>query len=193
MLSNSTWIDMKKLMIHLRSASFCLLLFFLALTVSAQEIRGLDDSPLDLAIFRPNGQGTQPVARIIYSRPQKKGRKIFGGIVPYDEVWRTGANQSTEINLYRDISFEGKTLKAGSYTMYTVPGEKTWEIIFNTNLHTWGAFDYDSDKNVLSFEVPAKKVSDDREAFGMAFDGGNGKGKLLMAWEKTEVYLSFDY
>ena len=169
------------------------IIFGLSNNINSQEIRRLDVSPLDLAVFRPNGQGTQPIARIIYSRPLKKGRTIFGGIVPYGKVWRTGANQTTELNLYKDVSFEGKTLKAGNYTLYTIPGEKEWTIIFNSNLFTWGAFDYDASKNALEFKVPYKKVNKTREAFGIAFGGNDGSGKLLLAWDNIEVYVKFKY
>lgn len=159
----------------------------------SQEIRALDVSPLDLAIFRPNGQGTQPVARIIYSRPQKNKREIFGGIVPFNKIWRTGANQSTEINLYNDVVFQGKTLKAGDYTMYTIPGKSEWTIIFNSSLFTWGAFDYDASKNVLEFKVPSKHSEIVIEVFGIAFEGKDGMGTLLLAWDKTEVHIDFTY
>ncbi|WP_422362022.1 DUF2911 domain-containing protein [Reichenbachiella sp.] len=162
-------------------------------SVQAQEIRALDESPLDLAIFRPDGRGTTPAARIIYSRPSKKGRAMLGEKVPYGKVWRLGANQSTEINVYRDMTFGGKSLKVGNYTLYAIPSATSWTIIFNANLFTWGAFDYDESKNVMSVEVPVIKSKEQREAFGMAFDGENGKGSLLMAWEDAEVIIPLTY
>lgn len=165
----------------------------LSFTIQAQEIRGLDESPLDLAVFRPDGRSTTPAARIIYSRPSKKGRTMLGTKVPYGEVWRLGANQTTEINVYRDMTFGGKKLKAGNYTMYAIPMADSWTVIFNSNLYTWGAFDYDASKNVMSIEVPAKKASETREAFGIAFDGKGGKGNLLMAWEDVEVSIPLTY
>ncbi|MEO9964959.1 MAG: DUF2911 domain-containing protein [Reichenbachiella sp.] len=159
----------------------------------AQEIRALDDSPLDLAVFRPDGRGTVPAARIIYSRPLKKGRTMLGEKVPYGKVWRLGANQSTEINLYRDMTFGGKKLKAGNYTVYAIPNKEAWTILFNSNLYTWGAFEYDQSKNVLEVSVPVRKSSQSRESFGMAFDGKDGKGNLLMAWEDIEVVIPLTY
>ncbi len=159
----------------------------------AQKIKELDTSPLDLAVFRPNGQGTHPVARIIYSRPQKKEREVFGSLVPYGKIWRVGANQSTELNLYQDIIIEGKKLKAGNYTMYTIPNKNSWKIIFNSNLFTWGTYDYDSSKNILEFEVPIKHSEKTIEAFGIAFSGKNNSGKLLLAWDNIEVYINFNY
>ncbi|SMD32662.1 Protein of unknown function [Reichenbachiella faecimaris] len=174
-----------------------ILLFALGLgwsiQLEAQEIRALDESPLDLAVFRPDGRGTVPAARIIYSRPMKKGRTMLGDKVPYGQVWRLGANQSTEINVYRDMTFDGKKLKAGNYTVYAIPAAKSWTIIFNSNLYTWGAFDYDVSKNVMSIEAPVKKAAETREAFGMAFEGKEGKGHLLMAWEDVEVLIPIAY
>lgn len=106
--------------------------------LQAQEIRALDESPLDLAVFRPDGPGTVPATRIIYSRPMKKGRVMLGDKVPYGEVWRLDANQTTEINVYRDMTFGGKKLAAGNYTIYAIPTAKLWTIIINSNLYTWG-------------------------------------------------------
>lgn len=160
---------------------------------NAQEIRPLDKSPLDLAVFRPDGRGTVPAARLIYSRPMKNGRTMMGGVVPYGEVWRLGANQSTELNLFRDISFAGKKLKAGDYTVYAIPNKDAWTIIFNSNLYTWGAYDYDESKNVLSIEIPVTGASENREAFGMAFDGKDGSGNWLIVWEDVEVRIPFSY
>lgn len=165
----------------------------LGIEVNAQEIRELDESPLDIAFFRPDGRGTEPAARIIYSRPMKKGRTMLGGKEPYGKVWRLGANQTTEINLFRDMTFAGKKLKAGNYTMYGIPNEKSWTIIFNANLYTWGAFEYDQSKDVMKIDVPVRKASATREAFGMAFDGKGGKGNLLMAWEDVEVLIPLVY
>jgi hypothetical protein len=174
-----------------------ILAFFLCIVTiqlsQAQEIKKMDESPLDLAVFRPDGQESQPVARIIYSRPQRKGRVIFGELVPYGEIWRTGANQSTELNLYRDIIFEDKKLEAGNYTMYVIPGEEEWIIIINSKLFTWGTYDYDESKDVMMVTVPVVKVATEREDFGIAFDGENGNGKLLLSWENIEVYVDFKY
>jgi hypothetical protein len=171
----------------------CLISFFGIQLLQAQEVNKIDASPLDFAVFRPDGQNAQPVARIIYSRPYKKERVIFGGIVPYGKIWRTGANQSAELNLFKDVSFEGQKLKAGSYTMYTIPGENHWTIIFNSKLYTWGAYDYDDSKDVIRFTVPVSPSKTERENFGIAFDGRDGSGILFLAWDKTEIYINFTY
>lgn len=161
--------------------------------VHSQEIKKLDASPLDFSVFRPGGQDAYPLARIIYSRPQKKGREIFGALVPYGQIWRTGANQSTELNLYKDITIQGKKLSAGNYTVYSIPDQKEWTIIINSKLYTWGDYDYDSSKDVMTFKVSAVKSDKIHENFGFAFNGENGKATLLMAWDQTEVYIDFEY
>jgi len=161
--------------------------------VSSQEISEIDTSPLDFALFQPENEPVTPVARIIYSRPHKKGRLVFGELVPYGEIWRTGANQTTELNLFQDVFFEGNKLKTGNYTIYTIPNENEWTIIVNSKLHTWGTYGYDATKDVLRFNVPSITISESRESFGIAFDGKNGKGKLLLAWENTEVYINLEY
>ncbi len=161
--------------------------------VYAQEIRDLDKSPLDMAVFRPDGQTADPVARIIYSRPHKNDREIFGKLVPFDRLWRTGANQTTELNVYRDLFFQGKRLPVGSYTMYTIPREKNWTIVINSKLYTWGDYDYEENKDVMRFEVLASRSQEPREHLGMAFDGNDGEGKILLAWDTTEVYIPFKY
>ncbi len=172
---------------------FCLIASFCSLVVEAQDIPKLDGSPLDLAEFRPNGKKSQPIARIIYSRPQKKERAIFGKLVPFGKVWRTGANQATEFNVYKDMTLEGKKVPAGNYTLYTIPGEKEWTVIINAERHTWGAYSYDESKDVARVKVPVTISKKSHEAFGIAFDGKDGKGKFLMAWDTTEVYVNFTY
>ena len=74
-----------------------------------------------------------------------------------------------------------------------VPGEKEWTIIINSKLFTWGDYDYDKSKDVMRFNVPVTKTSKEREAFGIAFTGKNGAGKILLAWENTEIYIDFEY
>ena len=96
------------------------LLFTFTAVAQEPKFANLDPSPMDIAMYR--GQDKAPLIRVIYSRPQKKDRKIFGELVKYDEVWRTGANESTEITFYKDMTVGDKTIKAGTYSLFTIPG-----------------------------------------------------------------------
>ena len=106
----------------LSSVLFVLLVFAIFPLAVFAELPELDKSPADIAYFRKSKKDA-PVAKVIYSRPQKKDRKIFGELVPFGKVWRTGANESTEIDFYKDGTFGGKPVKAGRYSLFTIPNE----------------------------------------------------------------------
>ena len=124
---------------------------------------------------------------IEYSRPGMKDREIFGGLVPYDKVWRTGANASTKITFSDDVKVEGSELKAGKYAMLSVPGESEWEIIFNSNLKT-NIGDYNAEENVLTIKVKPMKLTETVETFtiGVA-DIRDDHAHIELAWENTSV------
>jgi hypothetical protein len=181
---------MKKLRVSIVAL---LAIVFFSNYASAQKLPPLDVSPADISIFRPDGKATIPVAKVIYGRPQKKGRTMLGGTEAYGKVWRTGANESTELKLYRDVTFGDKKLKAGTYTLYTIPGKDEWTIIFNSKLDTWGAFEYDETKDVARIKVPAGKTDSEVEAFTIAFEGSGGTGNMILAWENTLVKVPVKY
>lgn len=171
---------------------------FIGFQGNAQRLPGLDKSPMDMAYFPPNfahdRQVDNAVIRVTYSRPQKKGRDIFGKMVKYGKVWRTGANESTEIKLYQDIKMGGKSVKAGTYSLFTIPGEKSWEIILNTELDYWGSYSYNEDADVLRITVPASTSDEEVEAFTIAFEEGDDQsGQMILAWDKTLVRVPFKY
>jgi len=119
---------------------------------------------------------------INYGSPSVKGRKIWGGLVPYNAVWRTGANEATRFTTTKDITIEGKTLPAGTYGFFAIPGEKTWTIIFNSVANQWGAFKYDASKDVLRVTVkPKASVMHERLVYKI-----NGDGFELM-WDELKV------
>jgi hypothetical protein len=149
----------------------------------AQEAPPLDPSPADIAYFRPGGRNSEPVARVIYGRPQKKGRTMLGGTEAFGKVWRLGANESTEIKLYKDVTFGDKLIKAGTYTMYAIPDKSEWTIIFNSKLDTWGAYSYEESKDVARIKVPTAATKSEVEAFAIWFDDKN----MNIAWENTLV------
>lgn len=122
---------------------------------------------------------------IVYCRPSARGRKMLGEKEPYGQVWRTGANEATTIEFSKAVKIEGKELAAGKYTLFTIPGEKEWTIIFNKKLGQWGAYDYEKTKaeDVLSVTVPAGKPSAFVETFTIAVE----KDHVSLQWENTAV------
>lgn len=160
---------------------------------SAQKLPGVDPSPADISYFRPNGRGTTPVAKITYGRPMKKGRTMLGNTEAYGKVWRLGANETTEIKLYKDVTFGDKTLKAGTYSVYAIPDKTEWTIIFNSKLDTWGAYEYDESKDVARVKVPAGKSESEVEAFTIMFDGKDATASMVIAWENTMVKVPLKY
>jgi hypothetical protein len=162
---------------------------------AAQKLPGLDPSPADIALFPARRErGTPLIAKVTYGRPLKKGRTMLGGTEAYGKVWRTGANESTEIKLYKDVTFGDKKIPAGTYTLYTIPDKDEWTVIFNSKLDTWGAYEYDESKDVARIKVPAGKTESEVEAFTIAFDGGkDGTGTMALAWENTLVKVPIKY
>lgn len=157
----------------------------------------LDKSPMDMAYF-PNdypllkvqNKVSEPLlARIIYSRPQKNDREIFGALIPYNEIWRLGANEATEIDVFQDVYINGKKLPKGRYTMYAIPNPASWTIIFNKDTDSWGAFKYNQKNDVLRVEVPVQKLAQPADAFTIDFNRASYGADLTMAWDDVIVAL----
>jgi hypothetical protein len=149
----------------------------------------MDASPMDLVTYK--NQDDEVVARIIYSRPQKRDREIFGKLVPYGEVWRTGANESTELTLYKDMKVADVTVSAGTYTVYTIPNENEWVVILNNDVNTWGAYEYTDKKDRVRINVPVKKSSTSIESFSMAFVPSEDGAELFMGWDDRYIEVPF--
>ncbi|SDS08565.1 Protein of unknown function [Gillisia sp. Hel1_33_143] len=149
----------------------------------------LDASPMDLIEYKTKDK--EVVARIIYSRPQKRDRQVFGNLVPYGEVWRTGANESTELTLYKDVKIANNLVKAGTYTIYTIPQENEWTIILNNSVHTWGAYEYTDKKDMVRITVPVKQSPTSIESFSMAFEPTEDGASLLAGWDNKFVEVPF--
>lgn len=121
---------------------------------------------------------------IVYAQPAVKGREIWGKLVPFNEVWRTGANDATTFETDKDVTIEGKTLKAGKYSLFTIPTEGgEWTIIFNSVAKQWGAYNYDAKKDVLRVKVKSSKSNDVTER--LTFEVKDAKVNLM--WEKLNV------
>ncbi|HEV7350085.1 DUF2911 domain-containing protein [Telluribacter sp.] len=173
------------------------------LGVQAQAFRGLDKSSLEMAYYPDDFAHTRktndekPLARVLYSRPARNGREVFGKLVPYGKVWRTGANENTEIRLYQDATIGGKKVKAGTYSLFTIPGENEWTIILNNELDYWGAFRHKPESDVIRVTAPVKKGTESLENFSLQFakasTGGPNDAVMRMGWADTvvEVPVSF--
>ncbi|MBX2966088.1 MAG: DUF2911 domain-containing protein [Cyclobacteriaceae bacterium] len=170
-----------------------LLLFALPEEATAQRFPGVDASPADISYFRPDGRNADPIIKVIYGRPSKKGRTMLGETEAYGKVWRTGANETTEIKLFKDVTFGDKTLKAGTYSLYTIPDKNEWTIIFNSKLDTWGAYAYDESKDVARIKVAAGKTESEVETFSIVFDGKDDNATMNLAWENTLVKIPLKY
>jgi len=156
-----------------------------------------DKSPLDECYFPNNypllkiqGKATEPlVARVIYSRPQKNNRVVFGELIEYDKLWRLGANEATEIEFFQNVKIGGTTVKKGRYTMYCIPTEKKWTIVINKDTDIWGAFLYNPKKDVARVDVPVEKTEEVVETFSMLFDKTKGGCTLNIAWDNVKASL----
>ncbi|MCB0550791.1 MAG: DUF2911 domain-containing protein [Phaeodactylibacter sp.] len=123
---------------------------------------------------------------INYSSPATKGRKIWGGLVPYGEVWRTGANEATTISFSKTAKVEGKNLAAGKYALFTIPGEDKWTVIFNTVAEQWGAYEYDKSKDALRVEVKPRALENPVENLEFTVEDN----LVQLSWDKLAVPIS---
>jgi len=131
---------------------------------------------------------------ITYSRPSIKGRMIFGGLVPYGEVWRTGANASTKISFSTPVRLNGHDIPAGRYALFTIPGEDEWTIILSKNTNGFGAFGYKPEEDLVRFTTPSKKLTDTSiETFVIEFNHIQDESAVLnLAWDKTVVPIKLE-
>lgn len=185
---------MKKLLSFL----FC----FTCLTVCAQNkpnetisFPPADASPADILYYpinsakaKTDGEET-PIIKIIYSRPQLKGRIIFGVLEQYGKVWRLGANENTEITFFEKVNIAGKKIRPGTYSLFAIPEKDKWTIILNRQINKWGAFTYDQTKDVIRTEVPVKALPKALEYLSLTFVKTTPGANLEIGWDKTLVEL----
>lgn len=133
-------------------------------------------------------------ASITYGRPYKNGREVFGGLEKYDKVWRVGADEATTITFNKDVKVgsEKVKIKAGTYTLFAIPGENEWTIILNSKLGQWGAYGYEKEKSndVAHVKVPAKKITNEVEQLTLRFAADDA---LIIEWDKTQVAVPLKY
>jgi hypothetical protein len=166
---------------------FCLALFIATTSfeVLAQDAVKSRPSPLAIAAIRYK----DAYIKITYSRPLKRGREIFGKLVPFNEVWRTGANEATEITITKNIQINGSLLKAGTYSIFTIPQKDRWTVIINSEVGLWGAYNYNSKLDVLRFDVPLMPTDVVYEYFTMEFNHRNEVADLLLYWDNIKVSI----
>jgi len=130
---------------------------------------------------------------ITYSRPGVKDRKVFGGLVPYGELWRTGANMATKLEFSDDVKIAGKDLKAGTYALFTIPGENEWTVIFNNNVNQAGTGDYKQEEDALRVSIKPSPLTEKVETF--TIDPGNVRNNsadIVLLWENTAVRIPLE-
>lgn len=156
--------------------------------VAAPEAR---PSPLALAKVTLD-DGTY--IKIHYSSPRMRGREVFGGLVPFNQVWRFGANEATEMTVTQPIVFGGQEVEPGTYALFAIPGEDEWTIVLNTNLGQWGAFSYDDEGDYARVTVPSEQADASHEAFTISLEKGEGEpgASMIAVWDATRVTVPIE-
>lgn len=161
------------------------------------KMPAIDKSPMDMAYYPANypvlkiqDKPQEPlVARVIYSRPQKNDRKIFGELIEFDKVWRLGANEATEIEFFQNVKIGATKIKKGRYTLYAIPSATQWTVIVNRENDTWGSFKYEQKKDVVRINLPVQKQTTVTENFVMVFTKADPGFALVMSWDDSLVSL----
>jgi hypothetical protein len=170
------------------------LLLFLLLTLPLFTCAQLAVQPRISPLSIATARFKDSYLKITYSQPHKQHRELFGALVPYGQVWRTGANEATEITLTKDILVEGQKLKAGTYSIFTIPNQTTWTIIFNNDLGLWGSYNYNQKTDALRFDVPSEVlIQTVYEPFTILIDQKTDKATLSLLWDKTKVSFSIQF
>lgn len=168
---------------------FILIFSSFSFIMIAQDFPRLDASPMDISIARNDDMS--PLIRVIYSRPQKRNRVIFGDLVPLGKVWRTGANEATELEVYETLKFGDEIITPGTYTLYTIPNEKEWIVIINCDTNAWGAYSYDEGLDLARISVPSKNAAATIESLSMAFKPNPNGVSLMIGWDDRFIEVPF--
>jgi len=160
----------------------------------------VDVSPMDMSYYPEDYPkmkmskkvSSPPLARIVYSRPHLQGRQLFHDVLKYGEPWRLGANEATELDLYKEVTIQGKKIEPGRYILYCIPEKDKWIIAFNSNIDSWG-LEPDLSKDIARFTIPVKQNANALEYFTMVFRQVDGATGLLMAWDNIEAFLPISF
>jgi Protein of unknown function (DUF2911) len=160
----------------------------------------VDISPMDMSYFpvdypklkMANDSIEAPLVRVIYSRPHLQKRRLFSGILKYEEPWRLGANESTEIDFFKTVTIQGKKVNAGRYIIYCIPHPGKWTVILNSNIDTWG-LKQDAKKDIQKFDIPSTANNPLLEYFTMIFEKTDTGAELIMAWDDVVARLPIQF
>ncbi|CAD0007091.1 DUF2911 domain-containing protein [Flavobacterium chungangense] len=162
----------------------------LSSNVNAQKFPDLDKSPMDAASYPNDYKVSAKIAKITYSRPQLKGRSV-SELAPNGKVWRTGANEAAEITFYKDVKLGDTKIKAGTYTLFTIPEKDSYTVIISKDLNVWGSYNYKAENDAARLKVPVTEGTESLEAFSMVFTKAD-KGIILnLGWDKVRVAIPF--
>ncbi|MGK7396851.1 MAG: DUF2911 domain-containing protein [Candidatus Cyclobacteriaceae bacterium M3_2C_046] len=170
-----------------------LLLIMTSLATESMAQEALKPRPSPLGLVTMKFEDTY--VKITYGRPHKRDREIFGNpdLVPYGKVWRTGANEATEITITEPVTMAGKRVEPGTYTLFTIPEEDQWTIILNEELGQWGSYNYKEDRDVLRFTVPTKETDVVYEPFTIEFNQSDDSADIQMMWDQTMVEIPLEF
>ena len=160
----------------------------------AQKFPRLDVSPLDVAAYPSDWRNSDKLVRVIYGRPQLKGRALSSLAEVSDKgVWRTGANEASEITFFKDVLFGGESVKAGTYTLFSVPGNKEWSLILSSVRNVWGHYTYDEKDDVVRVSGVVSESEKSIEAFSIVFNEVEDNTVTMhLGWGNTVVSVSLE-
>lgn len=166
------------------------LLLIASTNMQAQKFKSLDKSPLDIAAYPSDYKDANKLLKVIYSRPQLKERSL-SKLAPNGKVWRTGANEAAELVLYTDMKLGDTNISVGTYSLFTIPGDKEWTIILSSDLNVWGSYFYNEANDVARITVPVMTDKESIEAFSIAMLKGENGVDMYLAWDTVRVKVPF--
>lgn len=156
------------------------------LVETSDTLVGNRKSPISISSVKYEGT----YIKVVYGQPYRNGRAIFGDWEPYDKVWRTGANEATEITFTKAVFMGEEAIDAGTYALFTIPSEESWTIILNSELGQWGAFEYDENRDYHRFVVPVNTVESPIETFTISFtEVDRSISTMSLSWDIVRVNI----
>ena len=174
---------LKRLLILLSILGLALILY----CVFVENIFAERKSPKDIAKITLNELNL----KVEYGRPSKRERDVFGALVPFDKVWRTGANEAAEITLYKDMKLGDGTVKAGTYSLFTIPGDDHWVVILSSDINVWGSYTYNEANDVTRIKVPVSEGKESIEAFSIVFEESKDGAHMHLGWGTLRIAVPF--